>query len=371
MPIIKTNDKKDGLVKYRVIINYKDQSGAYKKKERTAYGLAAAKEMEKILSIEVNKSSEEKMTMQDLVTSFLAAKKNEVRETTFDFLEKSCRLYILPQMGKIRLCNLSVKVCEDWKNSMHELDLATKTKKDAFTVLKAVMNHGVRVQYIERNYLNMVGNFRDVDFQGSREKMSYYTPDQFRVYKKTLEENCSSYRDWCFYVFFMIAYYTGARKGEINALKWSDIDGNTIMIRRSIAQKLKGGDRETPPKNRSSIRDVQMPLPLIDILSAHKERQKKIPGFTEDFRVCGGAECLRDSSIDHRNRQVAAVAELPQIRIHDFRHSHASLLANEGINIQEIARRLGHSNVQTTWQVYAHLYPREEERAVRILNKIE
>ncbi len=52
------------------------------------------------------------------------------------------------------------------------------------------------------------------------------------------------------------------------------------------------------------------------------------------------------------------------------RHSHASLLANEGINIQEIARRLGHSNVEVTWNIYSHLYPREEERALEILNKI-
>ncbi|MCL2821480.1 MAG: tyrosine-type recombinase/integrase, partial [Oscillospiraceae bacterium] len=58
------------------------------------------------------------------------------------------------------------------------------------------------------------------------------------------------------------------------------------------------------------------------------------------------------------------------IKIHGFRHSHVSLLANEGINIQEIARRLGHAKVEETWNTYSHLYPREEEKAVDILNKI-
>ncbi|MGI5899954.1 MAG: tyrosine-type recombinase/integrase [Christensenellales bacterium] len=52
-----------------------------------------------------------------------------------------------------------------------------------------------------------------------------------------------------------------------------------------------------------------------------------------------------------------------------YGHSHASLLANEGINIQEIARRLGHSNIEITWNTYSHLYPREEERAVKVLEK--
>ena len=79
---------------------------------------------------------------------------------------------------------------------------------------------------------------------------------------------------------------------------------------------------------------------------------------------------MRDTGIANKNIEFADKAELPHIRVHDFRHSHASLLANEGINIQEIARRLGHSKIEITWNTYSHLYPREEERAVQILNKI-
>jgi integrase len=371
MPIIKTNDKKDGLVKYRVIINYKDHNGAYKKKERTAYGLAAAKEMEKVLSIEVSKGADDKMTVDELIGAFVVAKRSELRESSLATIEKQCRHHISPHIGSMRVESLNAKVLQAWKQKIYDIDLSVATKKDIYKTLRNILNFAVRMEYIQRNPLSAIGNFKEVEFQGAREKIAYYTVDQFKQYKKTMEDSCVTYRDWCFYVFFMIAYYTGARKGEINALKWSDIDGNTIMIRRSIAQKLKGGDRETPPKNRSSIRDIQMPLPLIEILSAHKERQKNIPGFSEDFRVCGGTACLRDTSIDVKNRATATAANLPIIRIHDFRHSHASLLANEGINIQEVARRLGHSNVQTTWQVYSHLYPREEERALKILNKIE
>ena len=68
---------------------------------------------------------------------------------------------------------------------------------------------------------------------------------------------------------------------------------------------------------------------------------------------------------------IVEAAGVKAIRVHDFRHSHASLLANEGINIQEIARRLGHAKISMTWDTYSHLYPREEERAVKILNNIK
>ena len=66
----------------------------------------------------------------------------------------------------------------------------------------------------------------------------------------------------------------------------------------------------------------------------------------------------------------SSLAGVKTIRIHDFRHSHASLLANMGINIQEVARRLGHSNVEMTWNTYSHLYPKEEEKAIAILNAV-
>ena len=201
--------------------------------------------------------------------------------------------------------------------------------------------------------------------------MHYYTPDQFKQFiDEAAKYKDRSLHDSGYYVFFNIAFYTGMRKGEINALKWSDIEGNLIHVRRSIAQKLKGDDQETPPKNKSSYRTLQMPQKLIDILQEHRAFQEQCKDFTLNFRICGGESALRDTSIEKHNTKFADDAGLPHIRIHDFRHSHASLLANSGINIQEIARRLGHSNVQQTWNTYSHLYPREEERAVAILNSI-
>ena len=108
----------------------------------------------------------------------------------------------------------------------------------------------------------------------------------------------------------------------------------------------------------------------MDILAEHKKRYESAPDFTDDFRICGGKRPLRDTSIQNASAKFAKAAGVKKIRIHDFRHSHVSLLANEGINIQEIARRLGHANIEMTWNTYSHLYPREEERAVEILNKI-
>lgn len=117
---------------------------------------------------------------------------------------------------------------------------------------------------------------------------------------------------------------------------------------------------------------MQFSTPLMSVLNEHKMRQQEAAPnqFSEDYRICGDEIPLRDTSIDKRNRKYADMAGLPHIKIHDYRHSHGSLLANERINIQEVARRLGHANFQETWGTYCHLYPREEERAVEVLHRV-
>ena len=153
-------------------------------------------------------------------------------------------------------------------------------------------------------------------------------------------------------------------------MRWSDIDGSYLSVKRSLTQKLHGRDVETPPKNRSSIRTIQIPLPLMAILSDHKKRQEKLFSFDEDNHILGDGRSLRDTSIQNRNILYAKLAGVERIRIHDFRHSHASLLANMGINIQEVARRLGHSKIEMTWNTYSHLYPKKEEKAMAVLNAV-
>lgn len=96
----------------------------------------------------------------------------------------------------------------------------------------------------------------------------------------------------------------------------------------------------------------------------------QLPNFNEDSRVLGDGKCLRDTTLQQKNILYSKLAGVKIIRIHDFRHSHASLLANMGINIQEVARRLGHTKVEITWNTYSHLYPKEEEKAVAILNAV-
>lgn len=281
--------------------------------------------------------------------------------------------HILPTLGDIELDKLNPQTIAQWKATIAEKGLSTIYCRRIYGSLNALLNYAVRLDLIHENPTNKVGNFREANFEAPEEKLHFYTPEQFQLYAATADATLKNYYDRSIYMFMVIAYYTGMRKGEIHALRWDDIDGNAIRVRRSISQKVKGKPAvETPPKNRSSIRTLQMPEPLLQILNQYKALQWLQYGkqWTSQYHIIYGERCISDTAISNHNIAWAKAAGLVPIRIHDFRHSHASLLANEGINIQEIARRLGHSNVQITWQTYSHLYPREEERAVTVLNRV-
>lgn len=264
---------------------------------------------------------------------------------------------------------------QNWKISLEERGLALNTKQDAYAVLRATYNYAIKMDYLQSNPLYKVGNFKDTMF--TKKNINFYTPDEFKLFiaaakeaaiKEEQTKGCLS--EWDYYVFFNIAFYTGLRKGEIHGLQWNDIDGKYLSVNRSVAQKLIGDDVVTPPKNKSSVRTLQMPKALIAILDEHRQRQKLLGIYSDEHRILGDKRSLRDTTIQNHNIKYAKAAGVKTIRIHDFRHSHASFLANMGINIQEVGRRLGHSKIEMTWNVYSHLYPKAEEQAVKVLDEM-
>lgn len=374
MPIYKTGKVKDGKQQYRVIVCYTDSFGKYKQVSKCVYGASEAKLMEMELQHKVEeKEVSSNITVEQLYEEYYAAISHELRASTLRKKETVFNNHILPILKTYRLTKLTVPVLQSWKNEIAEKKLSLQMKQNIYKELRAMLNFAVKIDRLKVNPLTKVGNFRDAySFDRPEDKIHYYTAGQFKKFISAAGNHMKSLNDHGYYTFFNIAFYTGMRKGEINALRWSDIKDNIIHVTRSVNQKLKGKEYEfTPPKSPSSVRKLQIPANLMVILEEQKKvQQQNAKRWTEDFLVCGGITCLSDTAISNKNIQYAGEAELEPIRIHDFRHTHATLLINEGISIQEIARRLGHADVTVTWKVYAHLYPREEERAIEILEKI-
>lgn len=349
--------------KYRVRVSFMED-GKQKHIERTAHSYSEAKELEAELQTKINEPTQNKMTVSELRAVYLENKKSEVRASSLLVTKRTIITHIEPYLGDKKLTELTVKNLQKWKTTINNLELSLTMNKNIYKTFNAMLNYAIKMEYLPSNNLKKIGNFKDVELKEAVEKVKFYTPDEFLKYISVLKNDCETIMEWTYYVFFNFAFFTGMRKGEIYAIRWCDVEGQFIEINKSLNKQLK---IETAPKNKSSIRTLQLPVPLIEVLDEHKKRVKSADMFDTNSYIF---DKINNCTLEQYNKTNSIKAGLHKIRIHDFRHTHASLLINHDINIMEIARRLGHSNVEMTWNVYGHLYPQTEEQALEVLNKI-
>ena len=164
------------------------------------------------------------------------------------------------------------------------------------------------------------------------------------------------------YAVFMTMYYTGIREGELLALTPADIDftQGTLSINKSY-QRMNGKDVITPPKTPKSNRVVTIPEVLKTTLRTYMNR---CYGLQPDDRLFPYTKSFLYHEMEYGVQQ----SGVKRIRVHDIRHSHASLLVEMGFSPLLIAERLGHERVQTTMDTYSHLYPNKQ---VEVANQLD
>lgn len=189
-----------------------------------------------------------------------------------------------------------------------------------------------------------------------RDKIAYWTPEQFAAF--ILSKQSPRY-----IALFCLLFWTGCRIGEALALTPMDIDltNRQMSITKTYTRLHKKGVIQKP-KTPASIRRVALPSFLCTILADWIKRA----GIEPNARLF---EELELTSIEQTFHKHAEKIGLPRIRVHDLRHSHASLLATLGVSPVVIKERLGHENISTTIDTYSHLFPSAQKEAVSLLER--
>lgn len=156
-------------------------------------------------------------------------------------------------------------------------------------------------------------------------------------------------------------FYTGLRVGELTALTWADIDLDKGEISVTKTKQVVGGKTIiSTPKTPKSERTIQIPPFLVKLLTEYR-------ASFYDHGAEDAAFNISKSGLGHRIKVTSAKAGVKRIRVHDLRHSHASLLIELGFSPLLIAERLGHERVETTLNTYAHLWPSKQAEVVEKL----
>ena len=345
---------------------YTDGYGNRKQKESKKYFMkkeALDAEREFLNSLEVSIPTK-KMTFCDLKKEYLEYKKQTVKITTIRDIEVKIKYFEV--IDNVSINDFNIHHFEKWKKSMNEKNLSTLYKNKIYKLFRAILKFGVKYHdfYKLNSLLDKIEGFSNPN--ELIEEMKYFTYDEFQ--KFIIQEDDLKYK-----TFFETLYYCGTRKNEANALTWNDIDfeNNTIKINKSVALKIKGIKYKIlPPKNKSSIRILLIPDILKYDLIKLKDHYKQYYDFNNNWFVFGGINPISETSLSNHKNKCCDKANLNKIRIHDFRHSCASLLINNGASISLVSKYLGHSNISTTLNVYTHFFKNEFGDIIKLINNL-
>ena len=328
-------------------VRFREMDGAVEKHKRLS-GFRTKKEAQAayIQYIQDKKDREEAVAatgglllFTELLQGYYKQQEHRVKESSFFDMQMKINSRILPFFQDYKIAEITPAVIMEWQQTVSGYSYEYRQK--LMTYIRSIFKYGYRYYGIP-NPCDRVENFRSTE---PKKEMNFWTPDEFSRFISVVD-------DPTYHLFFLTIYLTGCRKGEVSALGWEDIDleGKSITIRKNLTNKTKGNIWTiTTPKTESSYREITIPQSLCDKLAAVEDKIKPF--------VFGGDRPLPPQSTLNKFRQYTRIAGVKPIRIHDLRHSHASLLISSGISIVAVSRRLGHKSVKETLDTYAHMFP--------------
>lgn len=324
------------------------------KKKKTKRGFKTKKEALEFEREFLNqKQMSTDMTFKSLTEEYLADMETRLKPSTMNGKKHIIELKLIPFFGKLKINEITGIHVRKWQNELLKSDYSQTYIKTIHSQLVAILNYAVKYYNLDKNHASIVGSIG----KKSAEEMNFWTLEEFKNFIKFENKDDAN-------IAFKILFWSGIRLGELLALTPQDVSETELNINKSYI-KLKGEDIISSPKTVKSKRIVTIPFFLYNEI---KDYISKLYDLRENERIFKFSRAYLNLEL----KRCAELASVKKIRVHDLRHSHASLLVNMDINILTIAEHLGHEKVETTWNIYSHLYPNKQleiAQKLEILNK--
>ncbi len=299
--------------------------------------------------------------------------KHKIRKSTYLRYRNLLDVHILPELGHIQLRKLDARQIQAFYNKKLREMLAPTTVHKMHGILHSALKSAVKYRHIP---FNPVDGTELPSNEVQREGQSLTLEQARHLLKEARGHRLEA--------FIVLALTTGMRHGEILALRWDDIDfeAGTISIRRSVDYQGhgKGGGfafTEGPPKTKAGIRTVPLLPALRDVLLTHRMQQNDAKLKAGDLWqeknlvLCTRqGNFLRAAYIREVFYKLLEKAGLPQIHIHDLRHTASTLWQSLGIDPKVRQEMLGHSTLDMTMTVYSHVLPSMQKEAIEKINRL-
>nr|UWI48842.1 site-specific integrase [Clostridioides difficile] len=280
--------------------------------------------------------------------------------------------HIKPKLGVYKVKALTPAILQNFINKKYKEDYSQSTLQ----VLKAILHRSLKsavypYKHIRENPMQYV-SIPKTKTKTETKKVKTITLEEFNQTLNIFPQDSFQ----C--IVLLIGFYTGMRRGEIIALTWDDIDldNKTITVKHTLIKKKNGMFELSQPKTESSCRTIFTGDTLIRALKEHKLYQKKMKLKYGEFYFDSDWVCTKENgqqvtihTMDTIVRQIREALN-NDFHFHCLRHTHATLLLENGANIKDIQNRLGHSQLSTTMDTYSHVTDKMKNETVDIFERI-
>lgn len=301
-------------------------------------------------------------------------KRNSVKQKTFDQYETILRTHIIPDIGDIRLADLKTMHIQRIINKMYDSGLSHRT----IEVMKIVMHAALK--QAQRNKLVGENVCENVVLPRKRPKhIRVLNEDEQTKLIAALKDNYIGRG-------LLFALYTGMRRGEVLALKWSDYDKNekTISITKALSRVRtynKNGNKTmltvTTPKTDTSIRTVPLIDKAVELLAEHKRKQERYMELVGDYYTdndlifsSSRGDYLDPGNFNRKLNKTVKKIGIPRISPHVLRHSFATRGLEAEVSLKAMQELLGHSSITVTGDIYTHILKEQKRKEISKLNDV-
>ena len=304
--------------------------------------------------------NKENTTFKEVATEWLSIYEDTVKPATFLKAEGLFRNHLYPYIGNRKINSIDPLI-------MQKLITLKSTEIKEFRLINTyasrVFRYAKPLGYVDSDPT------KDVIYPNINQKID----DSINYWLKseTLDylSFCKTDMPYIFYTFMRLSIFSGARRGELLVLTWNDIDfkNNTLRINKSYSRaKLKKYDVSTP-KTKASIRTITLDTETLTILKKRrlKQQEYKILNMDNIIFTSANGTYLNVDKPRKRMMKIIKKHDLRKIRLHDLRHTHASLCFESGMDLKDVQYRLGHADIKTTLNIYVHVTRDKEVQSAK------
>jgi integrase len=304
------------------------------------------------------------LTVAGFLVEWLAHVERRVRPQTHAGYENNVRLHIVPRIGSKKLSRLTVREVRIMVDDMRSSGMSPRMVQWVHSTLRAALQHAFAEDLVTRNVARGVR----IETPEKVTVIEPFTVDEAREFLRQV-------RGHRLHALWVTVLLLGLRRSEVCGLHWSDVDldKGTLRITRGL-QRAGGALRELPTKTRRSRRTVPLPAVVMQALRDHRDRQDKERASTRHWQDTPYVFTSRiGTPLEPRTltRTFHALCErhgLRRVRLHDLRHTCVSLLLALGVSPRIVMEIVGHSAIEMTMNVYAHVSLDNQRAALDLLN---